>query len=50
MVERCYQIPYKGYIEVVRISALLMYDRMVKSFAMLANITCDDDVKSGSIL
>ncbi|CAA2976036.1 Hypothetical predicted protein [Olea europaea subsp. europaea] len=27
-----------------------MYDKMVKSFATLANLTCDDDAKSGSIL
>lgn len=39
-----------NYDGLVSAPAQLMYDKMVKSFATLANLTIDDDVRSGAIL
>ncbi|XP_022873215.1 protein FAR-RED IMPAIRED RESPONSE 1-like [Olea europaea var. sylvestris] len=39
-----------NYVGLVSTPVQLMYDKMVKSFATLENLTCDDDAKSGSIL
>lgn len=39
-----------NYDRLVSTPAQLMYENMVKSFATLASITCDDNVKASSIL